>query len=73
MTVMEYSVPSSRPVTMYIVSLPAMSGVVWESVKQSVSLLVYEMVYDVAVKLCSSAHEMVRDVVDMTDALSPSG
>ena len=34
MTVMEYSVPSSRPVSVYIVSLPEMSGVVWESVKQ---------------------------------------
>ena len=26
-TVMEYSVPSSRPVSLYIVSLPAMSGI----------------------------------------------
>ena len=33
------------------------------------------MEYEVAVKLSSSAHEMVRDVVveEMTDTLSPSG
>ena len=33
------------------------------------------MEYEVAVKLSSSAHEMVRDVVDeaVTDTLSPSG
>ena len=33
-TVIEYSVPSSRPVSVYAVSLPAMSGMVRESVKQ---------------------------------------
>ena len=33
-TVIEYSVPSSRPVSVYIVSLPAMSEMVLESVKQ---------------------------------------
>ena len=38
-TVMEYSVPSSRPVSVYIVSLPAMSEMVLESVKQSVLLV----------------------------------
>ena len=38
-TVMEYSVPSSRPVSVCTVSLPAMSGVVLESEKQSVSVL----------------------------------
>ena len=32
-TVIEYSVPSSRPVSVYIVSLPAMSEMVLESVK----------------------------------------
>ena len=38
-TVMEYSVPSSRPVSLYIFSLPAMGGImVLESVKQSVSV-----------------------------------
>ena len=37
-TVMEYSVPSSRPSSVYIVSLPAMEGMVLESVKQSVSV-----------------------------------
>ena len=38
-TVMEYSVPSSRPSSVYIVSLPAMGGImVLESVKQSVSV-----------------------------------
>ena len=41
MTVMEYSVPSSRPVSVYIVSIPpAMSGImVAESGIQAVSLL----------------------------------
>ena len=38
-TVIEYSVPSSRPVSVYIVSLPAMVGVVVEVVKQSVLLV----------------------------------
>ena len=38
-TVMEYSVPSSRPVSVYIVSLPAMSGMVLALVKQSVLVL----------------------------------
>ena len=38
-TVIEYSVPSSRPVSVYIVSLPAMSEIVLESVKQSVLVL----------------------------------
>ena len=38
-TVIEYSVPSSRPVSVYIVSLPAMLGVVVEVVKQSVLLV----------------------------------
>ena len=38
-TVTEYSVPSSRPVSVYIVSLPAMSEMVLESVKQSVLLV----------------------------------
>ena len=38
-TVIEYSVPPSRPVSMYIVSLPAMSDMVLESVKQSVLVL----------------------------------
>ena len=38
-TVIEYSVPSSRPVSVYIVSLPAMSEMVSESVKQSVLVL----------------------------------
>ena len=33
-TVIEYSVPSSRPVSVYIISLPAMSQMVLESVKQ---------------------------------------
>ena len=37
-TVMEYSVPSSRPGSLYIVSLPAMGEMVLESVKQSVSV-----------------------------------
>ena len=38
-TVMEYSVPSSRPGSVYIVSLPGMGGImVVESVKQSVSV-----------------------------------
>ena len=32
-TVIEYSVPSSRPVSVYIVSLPAMSEMVLESMK----------------------------------------
>ena len=32
-TVIEYSVPSSRPVSVYIVSLPAMSEMVLKSVK----------------------------------------
>ena len=35
-TVIEYSVPSSRPVSVYIVSLPAMSGMLIEPVKHSV-------------------------------------
>ena len=38
-TVIEYSVPSSRPVSVYIVSLPAMSDMVLESMKQSVLLV----------------------------------
>ena len=38
-TVIEYSVPSSRPVSVYIVSLPAMSEILLESVKQSVLLV----------------------------------
>ena len=38
-TVIEYSVPSSRPVSGYIVSLPAMSEMVLESLKQSVLLV----------------------------------
>ena len=38
-TVIEYSVPSSRPVSVYIVSLPAMSEMVVEVVKQSVLVL----------------------------------
>ena len=38
-TVIEYSVPSSRPVSVYIVSLPAMSEMVLESLKQSVLLV----------------------------------
>ena len=38
-TVIEYSVPSSRPVSVYIVSLPAMSDMVSESVIQSVLLV----------------------------------
>ena len=37
--VIEYSVPSSRPVSVYNVSLPAMLGVVLEVVVQSVLLL----------------------------------
>ena len=32
--VIEYSAPSSRPVSVYIMSLPAMSQMVLESVKQ---------------------------------------
>ena len=40
-TVIEYSVPSSRPVSVYIVSLPAMSEMKLESAKQS-KLLVLE-------------------------------
>ena len=74
-TVMEYSVPSSRPVSVYILSLPGIPGImVVETGEQSVSTLEYEIVYDAAVKLCSSAHEMIRDVVDkrLTDTLSPS-
>ena len=35
-TVMEYSVPSSRPGSLYIVSLPAMGGMVLEPGIQSV-------------------------------------
>ena len=35
-TVIEYSVPSSRPVSVYIASLPAMSEMVLESLKQLV-------------------------------------
>ena len=38
-TVIEYSVPSSRPVSVYTVSLPAMSSVVLELLKQSVLLV----------------------------------
>ena len=38
-TVIEYSVPSSRPVSVYIVSLPAMSEMVLESLIQSVLVL----------------------------------
>ena len=39
-TVIEYSVPSSRPVSVYIVSLPAIViGIVLESLKQSVLVL----------------------------------
>ena len=38
-TVIEYSVPSSRPVSVYIVSLPAVLGVVLESSKQSMLVL----------------------------------
>ena len=39
-TVIEYSVPSSRPVSVYIVSLPSTAiGVVLESLKQSVLLV----------------------------------
>ena len=38
-TMIEYSVPSSRPVSVYIVSLPAMSEMVLESVIQSVLLV----------------------------------
>ena len=38
-TVMEYSVPSSRPISVYIVSLPLMLGVVVKVVKQSVFVL----------------------------------
>ena len=38
-TVIEYSVPSSRPVSVCIVSLPAMSEMVLESVIQSVLLV----------------------------------
>ena len=38
-TVIEYSVPSSRPVSVYITSLPAMSQMVLESVKQKVLVL----------------------------------
>ena len=38
-TVIEYSVLSSRPVSVYIVSLPAMSEILLESVKQSVLLV----------------------------------
>ena len=43
-TVIEYSVPSSRPVSGYIVSLTGISVMVLESVKQLVSVLEYEMV-----------------------------
>ena len=38
-TVIKYSVPSCRPVSVYIVSLPVMSEIVLESVKQSVLLV----------------------------------
>ena len=39
-TVIEYSVPSSRPVSVYIVSLPStVIGVVLELLKQSVLVL----------------------------------
>ena len=38
-TVIEYSVPSSRPLSVYIVSLPDISEMVLESVKQSVLLV----------------------------------
>ena len=38
-TVIEYSVPSSRPVSVYIVSLPAMLGMVLEPSKQSMLVL----------------------------------
>ena len=37
-TVMEYSVPSSRPGSVYIVSLPGMGGTVLEPGIQSVSV-----------------------------------
>ena len=74
-TVIEYSVPSSRLVSVYIVPLPSMPGVVPESSKQSVLMLENEMVKAVAVTPSTSVHEMVRELVDdeADAAESPSG
>ena len=42
-TVMEYSVPSCRSISVYIVSLAAIPVMLSESVKHSVLVLEYEM------------------------------
>ena len=64
-TVMEYSVPSCRSVSVYIVSLAAIPVMTSESVKQSVLVLEKEMVYSVTLNSSSSVHEMVREELDV--------
>ena len=72
-TVIEYSVPSSRPVSVYIVSLSAISEMVLQSEKQSVLVFEYEMVKAVAVTSSLSTHEMIKGSVDNeADTFSPS-
>ena len=72
-TVIKYSVPSSRPASVYIVSLPAISEMVLESEKQSMLVLEYKMVKAVAVTSSISTHEMIKGSADnKADTFSPS-
>ena len=75
-TVIEYSVPSSRPVSVCVLTLPAIViGVVLESSKQSVLVLEKEMVKVVAVKFSSRSQETVTESVvdEVTNTVSPAG
>ena len=62
-TVIEYSVPSSRPVSVYIVIIPIYDPLPSPVVlKQSVLVLEYDMVNVSAVNPLARLHDMVRDV-----------
>ena len=64
LTVIEYSVPSSRPVSVYIVIIPIYDPLSPSSpvvLKQSVFVLEYDMVNVSAVNPSARLHDMVRD------------
>ena len=60
-TVIEYLVPSSRPVSVYLVSLPLMPDMVLVSLKQPVLTLELDTVKVLASLNC--VHDIVSDVL----------